>query len=76
MLNEAARKAPLGELVDIMDVGWTCAYLASPFAHRVTAARFTSTAVPTSLSDQTKARAFCKGTHVEYSSHQCRILQH
>jgi enoyl-[acyl-carrier protein] reductase I len=36
LLNEAAHKAPLGELVDIMDVGWTCAYLATPFAHRVT----------------------------------------
>ena len=36
LLNEAASKAPLGELVDIMDVGWTCAYLATPFAHRLT----------------------------------------
>ena len=36
LLNEAAHKAPLGELVDIMDVGWTCAYLATPFARRVT----------------------------------------
>jgi enoyl-[acyl-carrier protein] reductase I len=36
MLNQAAHKAPLVELVDIMDVGWTCAYLATPFAHRVT----------------------------------------
>ena len=36
MLNEAANKAPLGELVDIMDVGYTCAYLATPFARRVT----------------------------------------
>jgi len=36
LLNEAAHKAPLGEPVDIMDVGWTCAYLATPFAHRVT----------------------------------------
>ncbi|WP_422034705.1 enoyl-ACP reductase FabI [Reyranella sp.] len=36
LLNEAAQKAPLGELVDIMDVGYTCAYLATPFAHRVT----------------------------------------
>ncbi len=36
MLNEAAQKAPLGELVDIMDVGFTCAYLASDFARRVT----------------------------------------
>jgi enoyl-[acyl-carrier protein] reductase I len=36
LLNEAARKAPLGELVDIMDVGWACAYLATPFAHRIT----------------------------------------
>lgn len=36
MLNEAASKAPLGELIDIMDVGWTCTYLASPYAHRLT----------------------------------------
>jgi enoyl-[acyl-carrier protein] reductase I len=36
MLNEAVDKAPLGELVDIMDVGFTCAYLATPFARRVT----------------------------------------
>ncbi len=36
LLNEAAAKAPLGELVDIMDVGYTCAYLSTPFAHRVT----------------------------------------
>jgi len=36
MLNEAAHKAPLGELIDIMDVGFTCAYLATPFAKRMT----------------------------------------
>ncbi len=36
MLNEAAQKAPLGELVDIMDVGFSCAYLATPFARRIT----------------------------------------
>lgn len=36
MLNEAAHKAPLGELVDIMDVGFACAYLATPFARRIT----------------------------------------
>jgi enoyl-[acyl-carrier protein] reductase I len=36
MLNEAASKAPLGESIDIMDIGWTCAYLATPFAHRLT----------------------------------------
>jgi len=36
MLTDAAHKAPLGELVDIMDVGYTCAYLATPFARRVT----------------------------------------
>ena len=36
MLNEAVDKAPLGELVDIMDVGFTCAYLATPFAKRMT----------------------------------------
>ena len=36
LLNEAAHKAPLGELVDIMDVGFACAYLATPFARRIT----------------------------------------
>ena len=36
LLNEAAQRAPLGELVDIMDVGFTCAYLATPFARRIT----------------------------------------
>src|SRR3954452_7433555 len=36
LLNEAAEKAPIGELVDIMDVGFTCAYLATPFAQRIT----------------------------------------
>ena len=36
LLNEAAERAPLGELVDIDDVGYTCAYLATPFARRVT----------------------------------------
>jgi len=35
LLNEAARRAPLGELVDIMDVGFTCAYLATPYARRL-----------------------------------------
>jgi len=36
MLNEAAGKAPVGELVDIMDVGFACAYLATPYARRMT----------------------------------------
>jgi len=36
MLNEAAKKSPLGELVDPMDVGFACAYLASDFARRIT----------------------------------------
>ncbi|ACO80525.1 enoyl-ACP reductase FabI [Azotobacter vinelandii] len=35
LLGEAAQRAPLGELVDIMDVGVTCAYLASPYARRL-----------------------------------------
>ena len=34
LLNEAEQKAPLGELVDIIDVGFACAYLAMPFARR------------------------------------------
>ena len=36
LLNEAVQRAPVGELVDIMDVGFTCAYLATPFARRMT----------------------------------------
>jgi enoyl-[acyl-carrier protein] reductase I len=35
LLAEAARRAPIGELVDIMDVGFTCAYLATPYARRL-----------------------------------------
>src|SRR4051812_16181610 len=36
LLNEAVQRAPVGELVDIMDVGFACAYLATPYARRVT----------------------------------------
>jgi enoyl-[acyl-carrier protein] reductase I len=36
LLNEAAHKAPLGELIDFMDVGHACVYLATHFARRVT----------------------------------------
>jgi enoyl-[acyl-carrier protein] reductase I len=36
LLNEAAERAPLGELVDIMDVGFACAYLATSLARRIT----------------------------------------
>jgi len=35
LLSEAAQRAPIGELVDIMDVGFTCAYLATPYARRL-----------------------------------------
>ena len=35
LLTEAAQRAPLGELVDIMDVGFACAYLATPYARRI-----------------------------------------
>lgn len=36
LLNEASQRAPVGELVDIMDVGFACAYLATPYARRIT----------------------------------------
>ena len=36
MLNEAGNRASVGELVDIMDVGFACAYLATPYARRIT----------------------------------------
>ncbi|MEO8124003.1 MAG: SDR family oxidoreductase [Burkholderiales bacterium] len=36
LLADAAQKAPIGELADIMDVGFACAYLATPYARRIT----------------------------------------
>jgi enoyl-[acyl-carrier protein] reductase I len=36
LLNEAARRAPVGELVDIDDVGIATAYLATPYARHIT----------------------------------------
>jgi enoyl-[acyl-carrier protein] reductase I len=36
LLDEVAHRAPLGELVDILDVGFTCAFLATPYAKRLT----------------------------------------
>jgi enoyl-[acyl-carrier protein] reductase I len=35
MLADAVQRAPLGELIDIMDVGYTCAFLATPYARRL-----------------------------------------
>ena len=37
MINQAVDRAPVGELVDIMDVGFACAFLATPYARRLTA---------------------------------------
>ena len=36
LVKEAAARAPLGDLVDVMDVGYACAYLASPLARYLT----------------------------------------
>jgi enoyl-[acyl-carrier protein] reductase I len=36
LLNEAVERAPIGELVDVMDVGFHCAFLATPYGRRVT----------------------------------------
>lgn len=36
LIAEAESRSPLGELADIMDVGHACAYLASPFAGKLT----------------------------------------
>src|SRR5215831_15268866 len=36
LLNEAAQRAPVGELVNIDDVGAAAAYLATPYARRIT----------------------------------------
>lgn len=36
LLNQSISKAPVGELVDIMDVGFAVAYLSTPYARRLT----------------------------------------
>ena len=36
LLTQAAERAPIGELVDIMDVGFACAFLATKYARRIT----------------------------------------
>jgi enoyl-[acyl-carrier protein] reductase I len=38
LLNEAEHRAPLGELVDIMDVGYSCGFLSTPYARRMSGA--------------------------------------
>src|SRR5512146_567985 len=38
LLNEAVQRAPIGELVDIMDVGYNCAFLSTPYARRMSGA--------------------------------------
>jgi enoyl-[acyl-carrier protein] reductase I len=40
LLNEAAQRAPMHELVDIDDVGMAAAYLATPHARRITGSTF------------------------------------
>lgn len=36
MLHDGLQRAPVGEAVDIMDVGFACAHLATPYARRMT----------------------------------------
>jgi enoyl-[acyl-carrier protein] reductase I len=36
LLNDAVKRSPVGELVDIMDVGFACALLATPYGRRLT----------------------------------------
>jgi enoyl-[acyl-carrier protein] reductase I len=40
LLNEAEQRAPLGVLVDIMDVGYSCGFLSTPYARPCRARRF------------------------------------
>lgn len=40
LLDEAAERSPLGQLVDIDDVGMATAYLATPYARRITGGTF------------------------------------
>ena len=36
LLNDAVRRAPVGADIDIMDIGYACAYLATPYARHMT----------------------------------------
>lgn len=36
LLDKSRQRAPLGELVDIMDIGMTCAYLAASYGRHLT----------------------------------------
>jgi enoyl-[acyl-carrier protein] reductase I len=36
LLNDAVGRAPLGEQIDIMDIGFACAYLSTSYAQRIT----------------------------------------
>ena len=36
LVNDGRTRAPVGELADIMDVGFACAYLATPYARHMT----------------------------------------
>jgi len=36
LLNDAVERSPVGELADILDVGFAVAYLATPYARRIT----------------------------------------
>jgi enoyl-[acyl-carrier protein] reductase I len=36
LLHEAQQRAPVGELIDIMDIGMACAYLATPYRRHIT----------------------------------------
>jgi len=36
LLNQAQQRAPVGDLVDIMDIGMACAYLATPYGRHIT----------------------------------------
>jgi enoyl-[acyl-carrier protein] reductase I len=36
MLNKPSERAPLGTLVDVIDVGCCCAYFATPYARPLT----------------------------------------
>jgi len=35
LLHQTEQRAPLGELVDIMDIGYTCAYMATSYARHL-----------------------------------------
>jgi enoyl-[acyl-carrier protein] reductase I len=71
LLAEAAERAPLGELVDIMDVGFACGYLATPYARRISGGTIYVDGGANIRAERLDLRNFC-GSKLAHLSHALR----